>query len=138
MRGAALLCPTLLAAMLLAGFSSTANAARCMRGAHFNLSVEGPWQRYMTVAEGRHCRVSLLTGNKHYPALSGWSFERLNVVRSPSHGSVRTEGLSYYVYSAPKNYNGKDQFTVRACGHSGSQAGCSNFLVDVTVVARNR
>jgi hypothetical protein len=127
----------LLAAMLLAGFSSTANAARCMRGAHFNMSVEGPWLRYMTVAQGRHCRVSLLTGNRHYLALGGWYFEKLNVVQSPSHGSVRIQGLSYYVYSAPRNYNGKDQFTVRACGHSGSQNGCSNFLVDVTVVARN-
>jgi hypothetical protein len=131
------LAPGLLAAMLLAGFSSTADAARCMRGSHFNMSVEGPWLRYMTVAQGQHCRVSLLTGNKRYPALSGWSFEKLNVVQSPSHGSVQIQGLSYYVYSAPKNYNGKDQFTVRACGHSGSQEGCSNFLVDVTVVARN-
>jgi hypothetical protein len=127
----------LLATMLLMGLSSTAYAARCMRGAHFNLGVEGPWQRYMTVAQGRHCRVSLLTGNKRYPGLGGWYFERLNLVQSPSHGSVRIQGLSFYVYSAPSNYNGKDQFTVRACGHSGSQEGCANFLVDVTIVARN-
>jgi hypothetical protein len=137
MRRMSVLSSSLLATMLLVGLSSTANAARCMRGSHFNLSVEGPWQRYMTVAQGRHCRVSLLTGNKRYPALSGWYFEKLNVVQSPSHGSVRIQGLSYYVYSAPRNYNGKDQFTVRACGHSGSQEGCSNFLVDVTIVARN-
>jgi len=136
MRRTALLGPILLATMLV-GFSSTADAARCMRGSHFNMSVEGPWLRYMTVVQGRHCRVSLLTGNKRYPALSGWYFEKLNVVQSPSHGSVEIRGVSYYVYSAPKNYNGKDQFTVRACGHSGAQEGCSNFLVDVTVVARN-
>ena len=136
-RRMSLLSLGLLATMLLVGFSSTANAARCMRGSHFNLGVEGPWQRYMTVVQGRHCRVSLLTGNKRYPALGGWYFERLNVLQSPSHGSVRIQGLSYYVYAAPKNYNGKDQFTVRACGHSGSQAGCSNFLVDVTIVPRN-
>jgi hypothetical protein len=136
MRLTALLGPTLLATMLV-GFSSTADAARCMRGAHFNMSVEGPWLRYMTVAQGRHCRVSLLTGNKRYPALSGWSFEKLNVVQSPSHGSVQIQGVSYYVYSAPGNYSGQDQFTVRACGRSGSQEGCSNFLVDVTIVARN-
>jgi len=123
--------------MLLVGFSSTANAARCMRGSHFNLSVEGPWQRYMTVAQGRHCAVSLLTGNKRYPALGGWYLERLNLVQSPSHGSVQVRGLSRYVYAAPNNYSGKDQFTVRLCGHSGAQAGCSNFLVDVTIVARN-
>jgi len=127
----------LLATMLLVGLSSTANAARCMRGSNYNLSVEGPWQRYMTVAQGRRCAITIYTGNKRYPALGGWYLERLNLAQAPSHGAVRIQGLSHYVYSAPKNYTGKDQFTVRLCGRSGTQEGCSNFLVDVTIVARN-
>ena len=131
-----LLCLGLFAAMLLAGLSTPAHA-RCMRGSHYNLGDEGPWQRYMTVAQGRHCAVSLRTGNRRYPELGGWYFERLNLVQAPGHGSVRIEGLSRYVYSAPSGYTGKDQFMVRLCGRSGSRGGCSNFLFDVTVVARN-
>ena len=134
---ASVFCSGLLATMLLVGLSSTADAARCMRGSNYNLSVEGPWQRYMTLAQGRHCTVSIYTGNKHYPALGGWYLERLNLAQPPSHGSVQIQGLSRYVYAASKDYTGKDQFMVRLCGRSSQQAGCSNFLVDVTVLARN-
>jgi hypothetical protein len=136
-RHGSLLCSGVLATMLLVGLSSTADAARCMRGSNYNLSVEGPWQRYMTVAQGRHCAVSIYTGNKRYPALGGWYLERLNLAQAPSHGSVQIQGLSRYVYAASKDYTGKDQFMVRLCGRSSQQTGCSNFLVDVTVVARN-
>jgi len=137
MRRASVFCAGLLATMLLVGLSSPADAARCMRGSNYNLSVEGPWQRYMTVAQGRRCAVSIYTGNKHYPALGGWYLERLNLAQPPSHGSVQIQGLSRYVYAASKDYTGKDQFMVRLCGRSSQQTGCSNFLVDVTVLARN-
>jgi hypothetical protein len=114
------------AAVLLVALSSNAHA-ECMRGSSFNLTTEGPWNRYMTVKQGKRCSVILHSGGETM-------FKQVSVLQSPTHGTVRLQGPTSYVYSASRGYTGDDHFMVKICGNYRGADNCTNVQYNVTVM----
>ena len=63
----------------------------------------------------------------------GYHFTDVSLAKAPPHGFVETLGPNHYAYHAFPNYQGRDQYTIRACAIVGERKGCSMLIYDVTV-----
>jgi hypothetical protein len=63
----------------------------------------------------------------------GYQFTNVSVARAPRHGLVATLGENHFAYHAFADYQGPDQYTIRACAIVGKRKGCSTLIYDVTI-----
>jgi len=63
----------------------------------------------------------------------GYHFTSVTVASLPKHGIIATLGENHFAYHAFANYNGSDQYVIRACAVVGDRQGCSQLTYQVLV-----
>jgi len=63
----------------------------------------------------------------------GYKFTDVSVAQAPRHGLIATMGPNHFAYHAFPDYQGSDQYTIRACAVVGKRNGCSTLIYEVTV-----
>ena len=83
---------------------------------------------FITIQSGATCESTFGTfGNANF------TFKRLYLVSAPARGKIRLREGGYYIYSAPANYKGTDEFKLRVCGTENSNEGCADLQYSVTI-----
>lgn len=63
----------------------------------------------------------------------GYHFTSVTVASPPKHGIIASLGENHFAYHAFANYNGSDQYVIRACAIVGDRKGCSQLTYQVVV-----
>ena len=63
----------------------------------------------------------------------GYRFTNVSVTKAPRHGLIATVGPNHFAYHPFSNYQGNDQYSIRACAIVGQRKGCSTLIYEVMV-----
>jgi len=105
---------------------SVAQAADCIHRTRFHFTSAGPWSGTISTSAGKPCGGSFHSGGNTV-------FRRLNLLRSPQHGSIALRQGGYFTYTPATGFRGSDSFQLQVCGKEGTIEGCADLNYAATV-----
>ena len=104
-----------------------ARAAECVTRTRFHFTSPGPWGSSLGTGVGKPCSGSFRSGGNT-------TFKRLNLLKTPEHGTISLRQGGYFTYTPAAGYRGPDSFQLQVCGKEGTIEGCADLHYTAQVV----
>jgi hypothetical protein len=107
-------------------FSASGALADCVTsGTSFYVAQNDGITYDMVVTHDGRCEGGYRSG--------GTSFTSATITENPINGTIQTNGISNYIYTARLGFKGQDRFKLRICGKNLAGSGCSIITYNLDV-----